>query len=232
MIKSIKLGGGEDAENGPAGPNAPPGANASGAHGGDSPAKPRTTVQTITWEASDPNNDALSYSLFFRLEPSGEWILLKAKLKEPTFDWDTRSVADGRYQVKVVASDAASNPPGDGKTASRVSTFFVINNTPPTIGDLAVRPAGNDVKVDLRVQDHISIIANVEYSVDSSDDWQAVLPVDNIFDSTDEKVSFTIKSLAAGSHQITIRATDSRGNQALQTEVIKIAGPTAQTPGN
>src|SRR5262249_40635612 len=53
-------------------------------------------VQTITWEASDPNNDALQYSIYFRNGVAAPWILLKDKLTEATWDWDTRSVADGR----------------------------------------------------------------------------------------------------------------------------------------
>ena len=65
--------------------------------------------QTITWEAADPNEDDLVYSLYFRRGSSGKWILLKDKLKETTFEWDTRSVADGRYEVRVVASDARGN---------------------------------------------------------------------------------------------------------------------------
>jgi hypothetical protein len=35
-------------------------------------------------------------------------------------------------------------------------------------------------------------------------------------------VKFTVKDLAAGAHQITIRATDSCGNQALTTVSIRI----------
>jgi hypothetical protein len=222
VIKSIKIGSGDDGENeaGPNAPSVPPGRGAAG--------KPAGSAQNITWTASDPNNDTLTYSLYFRLEPHGEWILLKDKLKETSYEWETRAVADGRYQVKVVASDAPSNPPGQEKTASRISSYFLVDNTPPRIGDLVVKSTGGDVKIDLTAQDQTSIITAVQYTVDSSDDWQMVLPVDNIYDSQDEKVSFTIKALSPGSHQITIRATDSHGNQALQTEVVKIEGPTAQ----
>ncbi len=90
-----------------------------------------TGVQSITWDSSDPNSDTLLYTLYFRLDQDGPWILLKDKLKESSYEWDTRTVADGQYQVKVVASDAMSNPPGDAKTASRVSDYFIVDNTPP-----------------------------------------------------------------------------------------------------
>ena len=102
------------------------------------------------------------------------------------------------------------------KPTSRVSDYFVVDNTPPTIGDMVFKSAGNAVTISLRAQDRTSTIANVEYIVDSNDQWQSVLPVDGIFDASDELVKFSIKGLTAGEHQVTIRATDSHGNQALR----------------
>src|SRR5438874_1803058 len=68
--------------------------------------------RTITWEATDTNNDPLEYVLYFRSGTRGPWILMQDKLKEATYQWDTRGVPDGRYQVRVVASDAKANPRG------------------------------------------------------------------------------------------------------------------------
>ena len=59
---------------------------------------------TIKWETSDPNNDRLVYTLHYRLGHLGPWILLKDKLTETSFTWETRKMADGRYQVRVTAS--------------------------------------------------------------------------------------------------------------------------------
>jgi hypothetical protein len=215
VIKSIKLGGSSDSTALPPLPPAPPAAAKTQAG---------TGTQTITWEASDPNNDNLVYTLYFRQEQSGVWILLKDKLKDATYDWDTRNVADGRYQVKVVASDALNNPPGQGKTATRVSDSMVIDNTPPTIGDLVLQVTGKDAQISFRAQDQTSTIASAEYTVDSSDDWQSVLPVDGIFDSPSESVVLNIKDLTVGQHQVTIRATDSCGNQAMQSLVVNVNG--------
>jgi hypothetical protein len=197
---------------------------------GDSAAKTPggTGIQTITWDASDPNNDALTYTLYFRRDPQGPWILLKDRLTQTSFDWDTRTVADGNYLVKVVASDALANPPGEGKTTSRVSDYFVVDNTPPTIGDVVSKVTGNAVTISLRAQDRTSTIANVEYTLDSNDQWQSLLPVDGIFDAPDELVRFSIKGLTPGEHQVTIRATDNHGNQALQSLIIKTEPETAR----
>jgi hypothetical protein len=183
--------------------------------------------QMITWEASDPNGDALQYTLSFRRTPGGPWILLKEKLADPQFEWDTRSVADGRYEVKVVASDANANPPGEGKAVSRVSDPLLVDNTPPSIGDLKWAQKGDAVHLDFKIVDQTSTVAACDYSVDSNRDWQMVLPVDNIFDSPDEAVSFSVPSLKTGQHQITLRATDAKGNQAFQTVFVTVKGPVA-----
>src|SRR5687768_7457131 len=106
-----------------------------------------TGKQTITWEATDANEDAMLYSVSFRSGSRSPWILLKEKLKEPTFEWDTRSVADGRYEVRVTATDAAANPKGAGKTASRVSEPIVVDNTAPQLGEIKAVTKGNGATI-------------------------------------------------------------------------------------
>jgi hypothetical protein len=183
--------------------------------------------QTIAWEASDPNGDALTYALYFRRAGEEPWILLKDKLTETTFDWDTRTAADGRYEVKVTASDAAANPPGTGKTATRISDPVLVDNTPPVIGDVKSQQLGNAVKIDLKAVDRTSTVASVDYAADSNKDWQFVLPTNQIYDSPEETVSFTIKDLAPGQHQVTLRATDSQGNQAFENVFVTVKSPAA-----
>lgn len=189
---------------------------------------PPPYMRTITWEASDPNGDALEYTLFFQAANRGPWVLLAEKLKEPQFQWDTRGVADGRYRIKVVASDARANPRGEGLTASRLSDPTVVDNTPPVIGDIRSVVAGNSVRIEAKLTDRTGIAASCEYAVDSKDDWQAVPPADNIWDSPEETVAFTIDGLAPGPHQITLRASDDRGNHGYETIHVTIAGPAAK----
>jgi hypothetical protein len=93
----------------------------------------------------------------------------------------------------------------------------VVDNTPPIIGDLQTKIAGSTVNIKLRVTDETSTVASMEYSIDSSDVWQTVLPVDKIFDEPDETVAISVANVTPGAHQITLRATDAHGNIALQT---------------
>jgi hypothetical protein len=183
---------------------------------------PNGRIQTITWDASDPNNDPLLYSLYYRQGENTPWILLKDKIKENTFEWDTRSVADGRYQVKVVASDAAANPVGQGKTANRVSDTVVVNNTAPTIGDIKTTIKGGTATIKLRAVSRTGTIAAVDYAVDSSADWQSATPSDTMFDGPESAASLTATKLSPGAHEIALRVTDNRGNQAFQSVYVTI----------
>jgi len=214
VVKSVRVGPTSSGE----GPEPKPAPAAGSAHGG-------TRVQTITWDADDADGDALLYTIYFRAGAHGQWIQLKDKLTDTHFDWDTRTVADGRYDIKVVASNAAANPPGEGLTGSRVSDWFIVDNTPPAIGDIKTTVKGNSATIEARLVDRTGIVAAAAYSLDSNDDWQIVLPLDKIFDSPEEKVSFTIGGLSPGAHQVTLRATDAKGNQAFETFEVTITAP-------
>ena len=163
----------------------------------------------------------------FRRIPGGDWIALKDHLADPQFEWDTRTVADGRYEVKVTASDANANPAGEGKTASRVTDPILVDNTPPVFGQVRWNQKGTEIALDFTLTDETSTVAACDYSVDSGKDWQMALPVDKIFDSPEETMSFSIGGLKAGQHQITLRSTDAKGNQSFQTVFVTVKSPVA-----
>jgi hypothetical protein len=216
VIKSVKTSS-SAAKSGENGANGPAAAIAV-------PVTP-THTESISWEASDPNNDELMYSLYFRKGSRSPWILLKDKLKDASYEWDTRSASDGWYELKVVASDELANPPGAGRETSRISDPVLVDNTPPVISDLKGKGGAGDVRVEFSSVDRTSTLASFGYTVDSSEQWQSVLPSDKIADSPDENVNFSISGLKPGVHQIAVRATDAKGNQAVATVNVTVDAP-------
>ena len=78
-------------------------------------------LQTLAWRAEDADNDRLLFTLQYRREGETAWQDLRADLSDTIFVWDTSSMADGRYALRVTASDAAACasvatpwPPGPG----------------------------------------------------------------------------------------------------------------------
>ena len=124
--------------------------------------------------------------------------------------WDTTSVPNGTYLLRVVASDAAANPPGSALAGHMDSTSFDIDNAPPTIGVSGVRRDGPRTVIAFEVRDSHSAIQKVEYSVDG-DRWRTIYPKDGISDSRLELFELVLDG-DAGSRSVVIRATDALNN--------------------
>jgi hypothetical protein len=165
-------------------------------------------LQTFVWKADDPNEDQLQYDLLYRREGDTTWKALTRALTDPIFVWDTTSVPDGTYVVKVAASDAPSNSPGTALIGERESNSFEIDNTPPRI-QLAEKRDGGGVRFSVR-DDH-SPIQRVEYSLEG-ERWRVVYPTDGIPDSRSEE--FEIDLGQGAGRTVTIRATDAMNNSS------------------
>ena len=90
-------------------------------------------LQTFVWRAEDANDDELRYEILYRREGETGWKSLKSDLEDAIFVWDTTSVPNGTYVVKVMASDEASNTPGAALEGELESSAFDIDNGPPAV---------------------------------------------------------------------------------------------------
>jgi hypothetical protein len=165
---------------------------------------------TFIWRAEDDNRDDLLYDLQYRREGDTTWHPLKQALTDSIFVWDTTSVPNGRYTVRVVASDAPSNAPATALSGDLESTAFDIDNTPPAITVTSVRRDGARTTIAFDVRDDNSAVVKVDYSLDG-DRWQAVYPKDGIADSRTEAYE-VIVSEAPGARGVVIRAMDALNN--------------------
>jgi hypothetical protein len=127
-------------------------------------------------------------------------------------------VADGRYIVKVVASDLPSNAGDRALTGERESTLVDVDNTPPVLSTEVQRQAGA-IHLLVRAHDAQSAIAKLEYSLGGGR-WVAVYPVDGTADSPDERFDITVASDADLARMV-IRAFDTLQNVATQPAVVR-----------
>jgi hypothetical protein len=178
----------------------------------------------ISYAARDANSDKLIYKIDFRKLGRTNWIELKDELEAASFEWDGKTVEDGRYEVRVTASDERSNTVTTRLVSSRVSEPVVIDNTGPVVADLEATSSsetdGQYRVFKTQVSDELSAIGKLEYTIDSNADWIATVPDDLVYDTTDE--SFTVrvdkeKKLPAGDHVLTIRVSDAVGNTTYKT---------------
>jgi sugar lactone lactonase YvrE len=171
------------------------------------------------WIASDPNGDSLIYSVEVRGVNETEWKPLKDKLTDKYYSWDSTAFPDGRYLIRVTASDAPSNPPNQALTASFESEPFLIDNASPAITGLTATRNGAKLDVRWHAADSLSNIAKAEYSLDGGD-WTVAAPVSGIADSPDLDYTLTLDA-PPGEHTIAVRVDDAYDNQAAAKVVVR-----------
>ncbi|HLI85605.1 MAG TPA: hypothetical protein VKV17_16950 [Bryobacteraceae bacterium] len=171
------------------------------------------------WLASDPNGDSLIYSVAIRGENETQWKPLKEKVIEKYFSWDSTAFPDGQYRIRVTASDAPANPPGQALAASLESEPFLIDNTPPAISGLTAARNGAKLEVRWHAADALNDIAKAEYSIDGGE-WTVAAPVSGISDSPDLDYALTLDA-APGEHTIAVRVEDAYDNQAAGKVVVR-----------
>jgi sugar lactone lactonase YvrE len=167
-------------------------------------------LQTIVWRADDENDDDLSYDVWYRREGDTGWNALRRNLTDSILVWDTATVPNGTYFIKIVASDAPSNPVATALSGELESAAFEIDNTPPQITVTSARVDGTRTLVVFDVKDDHSPILRAEISQDGLI-WRAAFPVDGIADSKSEHYEVAIDG-TLGPRGLTIRASDSMNN--------------------
>jgi hypothetical protein len=169
-------------------------------------------LQTIVWRAEDDNDDELTYDVWYRREGDVGWNALRRNIPETILVWDTATVPNGTYFIKIVASDSPSNPTSTALSGELESIAFEIDNTPPQITVTSTRVDGNRTLIVFDVKDDHSPILRAEISQDGQL-WRAAFPVDGIADSKSEHYEVAIDGML-GSRGLTIRASDSMNNVA------------------
>lgn len=181
-------------------------------------------VLKITYKAKDENNDKLIYQIDFRKLGWTNWIKIKDKIEADNFEWDAKTVEDGRYEIKVTASDERSNTETTKLTASRISDPVVVDNTAPVIREYSVETADKTITLKLKAVDELSAIGRLQYAIDSNADWTGTVPDDSVYDTVEENFTIVIKDLKTGEHIITVKAADDVNNTTYKTFNVNIGG--------
>jgi hypothetical protein len=169
-------------------------------------------ARSFQWQAEDRNSDTLEYSIYYRALNEQTFRLLKDKLRDNFYTIDGATLADGRYIIKVVASDAPDNPAAQKLTGERVSEPVDIDNTPPVVKAVGQPQITRDsVKVVFSVDDATGKVKKADASLDGAS-WIPVFPDDGIADSGHEVYTVDFGALGPGEHTISLRTFDTSGN--------------------
>jgi hypothetical protein len=201
------------------------------------------TAVTVRWMAHDDNGDDLMFAVWYRGVGEANWRLLKDKISEKVYSFDSALLPDGSYEVKVVASDAPDHTDTEALAGERTGEVFVVDTTPPVPGvlkaEVVVRGitksgAGKAneyswvrIHAVLEARDATSPIAHAEYSVDAGP-WQYLEPKGKVSDSMTEVYDFTVETPEAADaaqdskeHVLAVRVYDRYENVAAVKAVVR-----------
>jgi hypothetical protein len=188
--------------------------------GGPVTRRAETTVN-LTWKVDNVDKDELRYRLQYRLLGTNDWFeLLKPgeKLSKESYSWETADLPEGRYRVRVTASDETSNPPDRVTKDVRESGIVLVDNTPPTVE--ALTATGTHLKG--IALDGVGPIARIELAVAGSDEWFPFFPADGIFDEQREELDLDVKNLVKTLPAlISVRVYDKANNFVVRSVLVK-----------
>jgi hypothetical protein len=174
-------------------------------------------VRSIAWDAEDPNGDLLEFEIGLRQVGEERFRILARNHAAPAYAVDTATLPDGSYEVRVTATDAPSNPPGEALTVERIGGPFRVDHRPPEFIELKARRDGSlRLVVEGTVRDEGSPLQGLEVSWDGRA-WRPVGAADGFLDSREEsfRVEIPLEREEEGSW-VAARAFDAAGNEAVR----------------
>jgi hypothetical protein len=149
----------------------------------------------------------MAFKVELRRKDDTQWRVLKEKLQDRYYAFDSTAFEDGRYVVRVTVSDAPGNTPENALSSSFESDSFVIDNTPPEILNVAVSAPGPKRTYKFTAKDALSWIDKAEYSINGGE-WTVLEPVNKVTDS--QSLDYQVE--ADSGQLVSVRVFDENDN--------------------
>jgi hypothetical protein len=149
--------------------------------------------QTLTWEADDPNEDELVYSLMFRRDDSGNdaWLQMAEELDKTHYSFDSAALPDGTFRFLLRAADRNGRGADSGLVTEEMSDAVVVDNSVPTL----ISTERADEKLNIEIRDALSPLRSVRVSLDAGE-WEPLAASDGLLDGRREQLSVPLPDSA------------------------------------
>ncbi|MEA3558850.1 MAG: hypothetical protein U9R75_06300 [Candidatus Thermoplasmatota archaeon] len=99
----------------------------------------------ILWSGSDPDNDDLTYSVYYKKEGVDDWTLIEQDLEDRSLIWNITNFKDGSYLLRLVAVDGSP----EKLTSEKLVGPFTIDIPwdPPVVVVIDDDNAGDDDEI-------------------------------------------------------------------------------------
>jgi hypothetical protein len=184
----------------------------------------RSSSIKVSWRVDNPDSDQLRYRVQFRFASQSTWRDLTKPdetLTRSEIEWETASLPEGLYHLKVEATDEIANPPDKVTRHSLESSPVLVDNTPPVFRSFSAQ--GKRLKAE--VVDGLGPISRIDFAVDGRSEWRPLAPKDGVFDEPNEEIDIDLSSVVgSGSHLVAVRAYDAAGNYVVRDIELKLPG--------
>ena len=162
---------------------------------------------TITWQASDEDGDNLTFAVLYNTGRDAKWIPLAVGLKQQSVTINTSLVAGSKTgRIRVQATDSVNTTEADS------AATFVVPEKPPLVAILGLKNGAtlsaehsNLTGAAYDLQDGMMLAGNLKWSSSRNG-------------ALGTGARIAPRKLTAGTHTITLTATNSRG-QSTTTKV-------------
>ncbi len=162
----------------------------------------------VTWKVSDPDGDDVRVTVQFRPSHEAAWFDLAKNVSDPYYVFNAQGLPDGTYRMRLIASDAASNPEGGAAATTLDLPVFVVDNTPPTV-KVAEKAPG---RLEVVVTDNTAV-QTTRASVDG-EPWRVLEPTSGTAGAGRRTYAFDYP--VKGAHWIVIQAVDPYRNETTR----------------
>lgn len=172
----------------------------------------------IIWSANDPNNDTMSFSLYYKLAGDTNYATLLKDSLTNYYIFDAKKLASGVYDFKIEASDYLDN--GIMETMTNYVELLNVRHDKdaPVVSDVLFTTKDGKKMMEFNVSDEHSVLSSVRIS-SLNGRWRYLTPEDGLLDGKNEKFLVLIDSETITS--ITIETTDIAGNVGYYSYIVK-----------
>jgi len=195
----------------------------------------------LQWTAQDPDGDALLYRVAYSIDNGVTWKPVDLLDKDgkstvpfvttPSAIWNTASLKDGSYILKVTVSDVRSNPNAPLEDTAIVGPVTIVNNAPKVLlADTSITVgADRTVRFHGSADGHESPIVSVSYRVDAGP-WFLAAADGGLFDAPHVSFKAETEPLPAGDHKIEVEAVNAAGDKATTSVSVSASGAATILP--
>ncbi len=148
-------------------------------------AAPARPLRTFTWIVTDPNDDRLEFRVEYQRLGEETWRPVGPDSQESIVTWDSSTVPDGRYVMRLTANDRPANPQHEALSTSRLSAPFIVDHTPPELTKFSLRRTEDGFALAFKASDATSPLAEAWLELPDGTS-ERLDPTDAVCDSQEE----------------------------------------------